>query len=220
MLSIFCHEVIWHVRNRSIWGLVDGCSSAMTDWQRGVDWLMAEYCWCRWRKNAKGLSREVERQVGLVRGIGGRTWSSAGRMVSKKQDKVMNLESVHGSGLQLESPCGVWLVYSTKPTPSGTTMAAKLWWGWCGGGCEVCSGFPTKLSGSLVEPQSQERRLGRRRWDPGVPWSFEAGDTRRDREACVRWKQDCSRYVFARWKYPLLDQSAPGRCVSSMRVAS
>jgi hypothetical protein len=26
--------------------------------------------------------------------------------------------------------------------------------------------------------------------------------------------------VFARWKYPLLGQSAPGRCVSSIRVAS
>jgi hypothetical protein len=47
-------------------------------------------------------------------------------MVDKKQDKVMNMESVHGSGLQLESLCGVWLVYSTKPTMSWTTMAAKL----------------------------------------------------------------------------------------------
>jgi hypothetical protein len=56
--------------------------------------------------------------------LSGRTLSSAGRIVAKKQDKVMN-ESVQGSGLQLESPCGVWLVYSTKPTPSQTTMAAK-----------------------------------------------------------------------------------------------
>jgi hypothetical protein len=37
----------------------------MSDWQRGVDWLLAEYCrcklrldlrWCRWRVSVKGLS--------------------------------------------------------------------------------------------------------------------------------------------------------------------
>jgi hypothetical protein len=36
----------------------------MSDWQQGVDWLLAEYCrcrlwldlrWCRWRASAKGL---------------------------------------------------------------------------------------------------------------------------------------------------------------------
>jgi hypothetical protein len=38
--------------------------AVMSDWQRGVDWLLAEYCrcrlrldlrWCRWRASAKGL---------------------------------------------------------------------------------------------------------------------------------------------------------------------
>jgi hypothetical protein len=38
--------------------------AVMSDWQRGVDWLLAEYCrcrlwldlhWCRWRVGAKGL---------------------------------------------------------------------------------------------------------------------------------------------------------------------
>jgi hypothetical protein len=38
--------------------------AVMSDWQHGVDWLLAEYCrcklqfdlrWCRWRAGAKGL---------------------------------------------------------------------------------------------------------------------------------------------------------------------
>jgi hypothetical protein len=38
--------------------------AVMSDWQRGVDWLLAEYCrcrlrldlyWCRWRASVKGL---------------------------------------------------------------------------------------------------------------------------------------------------------------------
>jgi hypothetical protein len=34
--------------------------------------------------------------------------------------------------------------------------------------------FTTKSSGYLVEPQNQDRRLGRQRWDPGVSRSFDA----------------------------------------------
>jgi hypothetical protein len=35
--------------------------------------------------------------------------------------------------------------------------------------------FTTKLSGYLVEPQNQDRRLGGQRPDSGVPRSFDAG---------------------------------------------
>jgi hypothetical protein len=49
--------------------------------------------------------------------------------------------------------------------------------------------FITKSSGSLVEPQSQDRRLGRRRQDPGAPRDFEAENTCRDRKACVEAKR-------------------------------
>jgi hypothetical protein len=35
--------------------------------------------------------------------------------------------------------------------------------------------FTTKPSGYLVEPQNQDRRLGRRRWYPGALRSFDAG---------------------------------------------
>jgi hypothetical protein len=53
--------------------------------------------------------------------------------------------------------------------------------------------FTTKLSGSLVAPQSQDRRLGGRRQDPGVSISFKAGDTRRDRGACVGRTQSAAK---------------------------
>jgi hypothetical protein len=36
---------------------------------------------------------------------------------------------MQGSGSQLESARGVWLVYSTKPTPSWDDVAAKSWVG-------------------------------------------------------------------------------------------
>jgi hypothetical protein len=36
-------------------------------------------------------------------------------------------------------------------------------------------GSGSKLSGYLVEPQNQDRRLGGRRRDPGAPRSFDAG---------------------------------------------
>jgi hypothetical protein len=42
--------------------------------------------------------RGVERQVGLDQGTRWLTGSSAGRMVARKQDEVVNMESVHGRG--------------------------------------------------------------------------------------------------------------------------
>jgi hypothetical protein len=48
--------------------------------------------------------------------------------------------------------------------------------------------FTTKSSGSLVEPQSQDKRLGGRKRDPGASRDFEAEDMPRDRKACVEVK--------------------------------
>jgi hypothetical protein len=48
--------------------------------------------------------------------------------------------------------------------------------------------FTTKSSGYLVEPQSQDRRLDGRRWDPGASRDFKAEDTCRDRKSCVEVK--------------------------------
>jgi hypothetical protein len=36
--------------------------------------------------------------------------------------------------------------------------------------------FTREPSGYLVEPQNQDQRLGGRRWDPGAPRSFDAGE--------------------------------------------
>jgi hypothetical protein len=41
----------------------------------------------------------------------------------------------------------------------------------------------------MVEPESQDRRLDGRRWDPGEPRDFEANDTHRDRKVCVEVKR-------------------------------
>jgi hypothetical protein len=68
----------------------------MSDWQRCVDWFLANYCRCRlrhdscsyrWRTSAKGCCRwglQVwRRQVGFVRGTRWPAGSSAGRMVAR-----------------------------------------------------------------------------------------------------------------------------------------
>jgi hypothetical protein len=53
----------------------------------------------------------------------------------------------------------------------------------------VCGGSPQNRRGSLVEPQSQDLRLGGWRWDLGVSRDFEAEDTRRDHKACIEAKR-------------------------------
>jgi hypothetical protein len=69
------------------------------------------------------------------------------------------------------------LVYSTKPTPSQTTMAAKSWWAW-GGGCTKSAGF------AAVCPQNHQ-----------VPWLSQKvkneGSTGEDR---IRACQEASRW--------------------------
>jgi hypothetical protein len=72
----------------------------------------------------------------------------------------------------------------------------------------VSSGSPKKPLGSLVDPQSLDRRTE----DGGVEASdrfdrcattqsgdFEAEDTRRHRKACVEAKQVCGRWASVRW---------------------
>jgi hypothetical protein len=54
---------------------------------------------------------------------------------------------------------------------------------------EVCGGSPQNRRGSLVDPESQDRRLSGRRRDSGASRDFEAEDTRRDRKACFEAKR-------------------------------
>jgi hypothetical protein len=71
--------------------------AVMSDWQCGVDWLLAEYCryrlwlhlrWCRWRASTEGLCLagppRSERQVGSAWGTRWPMGLSAGRMVARK----------------------------------------------------------------------------------------------------------------------------------------
>jgi hypothetical protein len=94
----------------------------MSDWQHGVDWLLAKYCrcslrldccWCRWRTSAKGRGRwglhVWRRQVGLLRGTRWPTESSAGRMVAKTTRR--SLGQFHG--------------WASKPRLSLTFVGAK-----------------------------------------------------------------------------------------------
>jgi hypothetical protein len=110
--------------------------AVMSDWQRGVDWLLAEYCRCRlrldlrWCRQARkvydlwGL-RAMERQVGSARGTWWPAGSSAGRMVARKARRSRGQEPVQGSGSRPEYSRGVcggspqnhrvtWLSHKTK----------------------------------------------------------------------------------------------------------
>jgi signal transduction histidine kinase len=109
----------------------------------------------------------------------------------EKQGEALNNEPVQGSASQLESARGVWLVYSTKLTPSQDDRGSRVI---SGIGVEATQSprglrwFTTKSSGSLVEPQSQDRWLDGWRWDPGTSRYFEAEVTRQDRKACIEAK--------------------------------
>jgi hypothetical protein len=206
----------------------------MSYWQRGVDWLLAEYCtcrlrldlcWCRWRAGAKGLSlcnlRGVERQVGSARWTrwpytikcgphGGKKRKTKSGTVSWLCLKT-KVEPVQGSGSKPESARGVWLVYSTKPTSSRDDMAAKSWVGlaWRLHRVRgVYGGSPQNHRGYLVEPQNQDQRLGGRRRDPGAPRNFEAGGTLHDRGACVGRMRRPDGCTAVRWRTSCVDQNS------------
>jgi hypothetical protein len=96
----------------------------MSDWQCGVDWLLAKYCrwrlrlvwcWCRWRTSAKGHCRwglQVwRRQVGLVRGTRWPVESSAGRMVARTVGRSR----------------GRFLGWASNPRSSRDYVGAKSW---------------------------------------------------------------------------------------------
>jgi hypothetical protein len=75
----------------------------------------------------------------------------------------------------------------------------------------VYGGSPQNRRGYLVEPQNQVRRLGRRRRDPAAPTSFEAGDMRHDRGACVGTTRRLDGCAAVRWRTSCVDQNAPVR---------
>jgi hypothetical protein len=69
--------------------------------------------------------------------------------------------------------------------------------------------FTIKPSGYLVEPPNQDRRLDERRRDPSVSRSFEVGDTRHDRGACVGRTRRPDGCTAVRMKTSCVDQNVP-----------
>jgi hypothetical protein len=58
--------------------------------------------------------------------------------------------------------------------------------------------FTTKPSGYLVEPQNQDRRLGKRRQNPGAPRSFDVGAHVVGLQSLRREGADCGEVVAVR----------------------
>jgi hypothetical protein len=112
--------------------------AVMSDWQRGVDWRLAEYCrcrlrldlpWCRWRVGAKGLCLAGPPRSGETSRPTRGTWwppgSTADRMVARKARRSRWSKPVQGSSSRPESARGVcggspenhwvtWLSHKTK----------------------------------------------------------------------------------------------------------
>jgi hypothetical protein len=86
-------------------------------------------------------------------------------MVARKARPSRGQEPVQGSGSQQESAHG------------------------------VCGGSPQNRRVYLVEPQTQDRRLGRRRRDPGTPRSFDVGGEVAGSQGLRRDDADCGKGV-------------------------
>jgi hypothetical protein len=129
----------------------------ISDWQRCVDRLLAKYCrcrlrldwcWCRWRTSVKGHRlwglQVWRRRVGLVRGTRWPAGSSSDCVVTR------TARWSHGR----------FLGWASKPRSSRDYVGAESWvviggvrpssWGFWW--------FTRKPLGSLVDPQSQDRR--------------------------------------------------------------
>jgi hypothetical protein len=124
----------------------------MSDWQCGVDWLLAEYCRCMLQLDLRCVGEErarkvyalrglwgLERQVGSAQGTRWPVGSSAGRMVARKARQSHGKEPVQGSGSRTESACAVcggspqnrrvtWLSHKTKTGGSAGRDGIRVCW--------------------------------------------------------------------------------------------
>jgi hypothetical protein len=127
----------------------------MSDWQRGVDWLLAKYCrcrlqldwcWCRWRTSAEGHCRwglQVwRRQVGLVQGTQCLVESSVGHMVARTTGR---------SHIR-------FLGWASKPRSSRDYVENKSWVAISAGYTEF-AGFTRKPLDYSVDPRNWGWRL-------------------------------------------------------------
>jgi hypothetical protein len=191
--------------------------------------LRLDWCWCRWRTSVKGRRRwglqAWRRQVGFVQGTRWPAGSSAGRMVA------WTTRWSHGR----------FLGRASKPRSSRDYVSAELSVAIGGGYTEFVGfqWFTRKLLGSLVDPQSQDRRTEDRaaaapdrsdRWVWPVWLVRSAGLTgmrRRSPESSKRrtrvgiaWLASrlagCGRRASVRWRKLEVFQNRPwGACIPS-----
>jgi hypothetical protein len=112
----------------------------MSDWQRGVDWLLVEYCrcrlrldscWCRWRAGAKGLSLAGPPRSGETSGLSSMELVAEQGQVraawwQEKQDEVIDSircrvvahdQSLHVGFVVVHHKTVGLLGWATKPRP-------------------------------------------------------------------------------------------------------
>jgi hypothetical protein len=192
---LICHQCThqggdWELERPRIggWSLL----RVMSDWQCGVDWLLAEYCrcrlrldlhWYRWRACVKGLSlcslRGVERQVGLARW----TWwpngikcGPHGSKKSKTKSCMVSLLSLKTKvepgwrGGQVMSGIGVEVAPSSRGLWRFTTKPLGLL-GWATRRAETGSGCIDKLQSGRHTAWSRCLRWedAKARWMHGRP---------------------------------------------------
>jgi hypothetical protein len=81
--------------------------AVMSDWQHGVDWLLAEYCWCRlrldlrwcrWRAGAKGLCLAGPPRIGETSRPNSRDPLASGVMCGSHGAEKSKTKSTSGAG--------------------------------------------------------------------------------------------------------------------------
>jgi hypothetical protein len=144
--------------------------AVMSDWQHGVDWLLAKYCWCRlrldscwciWRAGAKGLSLAGPPRSGETSKLGSMDPVAERDQMrvawwQEKKDKVVDSsrcrvvahdQSLHSGFAVVHHKTVGLLGWVTKPRPktrwvkTGSGRAEKLRCrGTCGGIAGLASG--------------------------------------------------------------------------------
>jgi hypothetical protein len=181
---LFFFSFNWIERQRtSGWSLL----AVMSDWQHGVDWLLAEYCscrlrldllWCRWRAGAKGLCLARHLRSGETSRL-----SSRDPMASRVKC------GPHGDKERL----------TTRVCTRGLRR------------------FTTRPSVYLVEPQNQDQTLIVRRRNLGMSRSFGSGSHMVGSQGLRREEADCGKGVAVRWRGVPLNLFAPMGFVSQFK---
>jgi hypothetical protein len=189
----------WTTFNLNYWGperpRTGGWSLlvVMSDWQRGVDWFLAEYCryrlqldlhWCRWRASAKGLSLPRPLRSGDTSRLGSMDPVAERDQVrvawwQEKQDEVVDISrcrvvpddwSLHAGFAAVHHKNCRLLCLATIPRPearrveTGSGHSEKLRYRGTRGG------FAGLASGGRGLQRSRDRPMGNTKSWPYYPW--------------------------------------------------